>query len=212
MGKKRRAVEPTSLEDGYYWFRNYINLRGGGHADEWQLARIVVGRVQRFGSAGIIDPDCPYLRRALWVRIEPPDAEIPSPTAIRLGSGDRPARESKRDDASAVTTGAAGGRRDRVRFPGDARLDGGVLRPPPGPQGGTGGPGRPADRAGAGMTDQNLAPSAGGEGGAGGFGGDGGRSARFTRYRLPGNKLTLIRAAPANAGLSGVRMPSTVAK
>ena len=56
------------------------------------------------------------------------------------------------------------------------------------------------------MTDQNLAPS------RGGFGGASGRNARFTLYRLRGNKLTLIREAPANAGRSGTSKPFTVAK
>ena len=51
-----------------------------------------------------------------------------------------------------------------------------------------------------------------GEGGGGGLGGVGGRNALFTLYRLRGNRLTLIREAPANAGLSGTNSPSTVAK
>lgn len=62
------------------------------------------------------------------------------------------------------------------------------------------------------MTTQNFMPSVGGEGGAGGFIGVGGRSFGFKRYRLLGNKLTLIREAPANAGRSGVSNPSTTAK
>lgn len=62
------------------------------------------------------------------------------------------------------------------------------------------------------MTGQGFAPSAGGEGGAGGLGGAGGRNARFTRYRLLGNRLTLIREAPANAGRSGTSNPSAAAR
>ncbi len=68
-------VEPPALEDGYYWFRNWINLRSGGHVDVWKLARVVGGRVQRFGSEALIDQDCPYLRHSMWVRIETPDTD-----------------------------------------------------------------------------------------------------------------------------------------
>lgn len=62
------------------------------------------------------------------------------------------------------------------------------------------------------MTGQGFAPSAGGVGGAGGLGGAGGRNARFTRCRLLGNRLTLIREAPANAGRSGTNNPSAAAR
>ncbi len=58
--------------DGFYWFRNWINLPGGGHVGEWKLARVVRGQVQVFGSDAWLDPACPYLRDALWVRAEPP--------------------------------------------------------------------------------------------------------------------------------------------
>ncbi len=75
MEKERVPVEPPALEDGYYWFRNWINLRGGGHVDRWKLARVTGGRVQRLGSEALIDQDCPYLRHALWVRIEPPHTD-----------------------------------------------------------------------------------------------------------------------------------------
>ena len=73
--KKRVPVEPPALEDGYYWFRNWINLRGGGHVDRWKLARVVGGKVQQFGSDALIDQDAPYLRHSMWVRIEPPHAD-----------------------------------------------------------------------------------------------------------------------------------------
>lgn len=75
MEKKRVPVETPALEDGYYFYRNWINLRGGGHVDVWKLARIVGGKVQRLGSDGLIDQDCPYLRHSMWVRIETPDTD-----------------------------------------------------------------------------------------------------------------------------------------
>lgn len=75
MEKRRVPVEPPALEDGFYWFRNWINLRGGGHVDVWKLARVVGGRVQRFGSEALIDQDCPYLRHSMWVRIETPGTD-----------------------------------------------------------------------------------------------------------------------------------------
>ena len=93
VAKKRRAVEPPALDDGYYWYRNFVNLTGGGHVGEWKLARIVRGRVQRVGSAAVIDRGCPYLRNALWVRAEPPSADAADATAItavgRATRGDR---------------------------------------------------------------------------------------------------------------------------
>ena len=61
VGKKRRAVEPIRLEDGDYWFRNFINLTGGRRVDEWTLDQIVAGKVRLAGSEAEIDVDCPYL-------------------------------------------------------------------------------------------------------------------------------------------------------
>jgi len=75
VGKRRVLAEPPALEDGYYWFRNWINLRDGGHVEEWKLARVIGGKVQRLGSDSLIDLGCPYLRHSIWVRIEPPHAE-----------------------------------------------------------------------------------------------------------------------------------------
>ena len=75
VGKKRVPVEPPALDDSYYWFRNFINLRGGGYVDEWKLARVIGGRVQQFGSEAMLDQNCEYLRHSIWVRIEPPHAD-----------------------------------------------------------------------------------------------------------------------------------------
>ena len=61
VGKKRRAVEPIRLEDGDYRFRNFINLTGGRHVDEWTLDQVVAGKVRLAGSEAEIDVDCPYL-------------------------------------------------------------------------------------------------------------------------------------------------------
>lgn len=72
VGKKRNTNEPLVLEDGFYWFRNWINLRGGGHVRRWKLAQVVGGRVRVVGSVSELDQGCPYLRNALWVRAEPP--------------------------------------------------------------------------------------------------------------------------------------------
>ena len=92
MEEKRVPAEPMALEDGYYWFRNWINLRGGGHVDEWKLARIIGGKVQQPGSEATLDLGCPYLRHALWVRAEPPGADA---EAIRLATEGRPRREGR---------------------------------------------------------------------------------------------------------------------
>lgn len=110
MAMKRRAFEPPALPDGFYWYRPFINLRGGGHVDEWKLAQIVGGKVQRPGTELVIDVACPYLRNALWVRAEPPGADA-GETAILLATARRPASRTKRveDDGGA-------GASERVRI------------------------------------------------------------------------------------------------
>ena len=111
MAKKRRAVEPPALDDGYYWYRNFVNLDGGGHVGEWKLARIVRGRVQRVGSAAVIDRGCPYLRDALWVRAEPPATDMGDTTAICHATARRPANR-----AGQVEHDGGGGPGERVRI------------------------------------------------------------------------------------------------
>lgn len=86
MDKERVQAEPPALDDGYYWFRNWINLRGGGHVGVWKMACVVGGKVQRFGSEALLDQTCPYLRHALWVRAEPPDTDA---KAIQLATEGR---------------------------------------------------------------------------------------------------------------------------
>jgi hypothetical protein len=85
----RVPVEPPALEDGYYWFRNWINLRGGCHVDRWKLARVVGGMVQRFGSDALIDQDCPYLRHSMWVRIESPHTDANAVCLLTDGRGQK---------------------------------------------------------------------------------------------------------------------------
>ena len=97
MAKKRRAVEPPALDDGYYWYRNFVNLDGGGHVGEWKLARIISGLVQRPGTESVIDVACPYLRHALWVRAEPPATDAGDTTAITA------VRQATRGDRAVAT-------------------------------------------------------------------------------------------------------------
>jgi len=75
VGTKRNTNEPEGLPDGYYWLKNFVNLRGGGHVRRWKLAEIVGGRVRVVGRASEPDQGCPYLRNAIWVRAEPPAAD-----------------------------------------------------------------------------------------------------------------------------------------
>ena len=101
MTKRRKAIESPALPDGYYWFRNFINLRGGGHVDVWKMARVVGGLVWRVGSEAEWQQDCDYLRDAVWVRIDPPhvdagDAATPTGTAVRPSH--RVARASRDDE------------------------------------------------------------------------------------------------------------------
>lgn len=56
----------TPNKDGYYWFRNWINLDGGGLVDEWKMAKIEGGLVLLVGSNTRMPPDAPYLKRAVW--------------------------------------------------------------------------------------------------------------------------------------------------
>ena len=101
MARKRKAVESPALPDGHYWFKNFINLRGGGHVAEWKLARVVGGKVRLIGSGVEWGQDCEYLRDAVWVRIDPPhveagDTATPTETAVRRGN--RVARVSSDDE------------------------------------------------------------------------------------------------------------------
>lgn len=74
VGHKSHTSAGADLPDGVYWFRNRVNLRGGGHVRRWKIAEVVGGRVRLVGSASDLDQGCPYLRRALWARAEPPAA------------------------------------------------------------------------------------------------------------------------------------------
>jgi len=114
VGTKRVPVEPPALDDGHYWYRNFINLRGGGHVDVWKLARVVGGKVERFGSDALLDQHCPYLRHSMWVRVEPPDADANAVCLLTNGSrrkrvsalvapdGDWPASERARKVAEGI--------------------------------------------------------------------------------------------------------------
>lgn len=92
MGKKRRSAGRTLLPDGFYWLRNFISLRGGGHVDEWKVAEIVGGKVRLIGVTTEWEQGCDYLRNAIWVRVEPPPSVAGGTSAIRTGS------EPGRDD------------------------------------------------------------------------------------------------------------------
>ena len=101
MAKKRSKVEPPALPDGHYWFKNFINLRGGGHVAEWKLARVVGGKVWRVGSGAEWGQDCGYLRNAVWVRIDPPHVEAGDSGATSLATQVRPSHRvarASRDD------------------------------------------------------------------------------------------------------------------
>jgi hypothetical protein len=102
VGRKRRIREQAVLPDGYYWFKSFINLDGGGHVDEWKLAQIVVGKFRRIGSTAEWEQGCDYLRNALWVRLDPPPSEAGDTTAIRtateLRRDARVGRASRDDD------------------------------------------------------------------------------------------------------------------
>lgn len=89
MGRKRRSVDPGRLPDGHYWFRNFLDLRGGGHVDEWRMAEVVGGKVRQIGVAAEWEQDCEYLRHAIWVRAEPPPVEGSDSGAVRVDTGVR---------------------------------------------------------------------------------------------------------------------------
>ena len=106
MARKRKAVESPALPDGHYWFKNFINLRGGGHVDVWKMARVVGGKVWRVGSGAEWEQDCGYLRNAVWVRIDPPHAEGGDSGATSLATQVRPCHRiarASRDDEDRLT-------------------------------------------------------------------------------------------------------------
>lgn len=98
VGKKRRAAERTVLPDGCYWFKNFIDLPGGGHVGEWKVAEIVGGKFRQIGVTAEWEQDCDYLRNAVWVRVEPPHVEGSDGRAIRVEIGVRPSRQAARDN------------------------------------------------------------------------------------------------------------------
>lgn len=118
MGKKQQAAERAVLPDGYYWFRNYINLDGGGHVDEWKVAQIVGGKVRLMGITVPWEQDCDYLRNALWVRVEPPQVEGSDSGAVQVETGVRPSRRAARDNRDDEHR-----LRERVRFVAEGIVD-----------------------------------------------------------------------------------------
>ena len=87
MGRKRRARQQAALlPDGYYWFKDFLNLPGGGYGREWKLAQIAGGKFRQVGVAAEWQQDCDYLRDALWVKLVPPPPEAGDTTAIRTAS------------------------------------------------------------------------------------------------------------------------------
>ena len=90
------------LPDGYYWFKDYLNLPGGGYGQDWKLARIVGGRFRQIGVTAEWEQDCDYLRDALWVKLDPPPPEAGDTTAVRtageLRRDARVGRASRDDD------------------------------------------------------------------------------------------------------------------
>lgn len=116
MEKKREPVEPPALDDGYYWYRNWISLRGGGHVDEWKLARVIGGKVQRLGSEALIDQDCPYLRHSMWVRVEPPNADANALCLLTAG-------RRRKDSPALVTVDDTRPASERVRAVAEGIVD-----------------------------------------------------------------------------------------
>lgn len=118
VGKKRRAAEREVFPDGHYWYRNWINLDGGGHVDEWKMAEIVGGKVKLIGVTAEWEQHCDFLRNALWVRIDPPPTELGettgTPTETEVRRGNRVAPVS-RDDEHRL--------RERVRFLAEGIVD-----------------------------------------------------------------------------------------
>ncbi len=98
VGEKRRAAERAVLPDGYYWYRNFINLDGGGHVDEWKMARIVGGKFRQIGVTAEWEQDCEYLWNALWVRVEPPHVEGGDSRDVQVATGVRPSRRAAPDN------------------------------------------------------------------------------------------------------------------
>ncbi len=90
------------MTDGCYWFKDFLNLPGGGYGHDWKLAQIVGGMFRQVGVAAEWKQDCDYLRDALWVRLDPPPPEAGDTTAIRtaneLRRDARVGRDRRADD------------------------------------------------------------------------------------------------------------------
>lgn len=118
VGKRRRAAEPGGLDDGHYWFRNFIDLPGGGHVGEWKMAEIVGGKVRQIGATAEWEQECEYLRHATWVRAEPPQVEGGDGGAVCMDTGVRRGNHiarANRDDERRLE--------ERVRFVAEGVVD-----------------------------------------------------------------------------------------
>ena len=102
MGRKRQSAERTVLPDGHYWYKDFLNLPGGGYSRDWKLAEIIDGKFRQIGLKAVWEQDCGYLKNALWVRIDPPPPQAGETTAICTGGkirrDDRVARVSRDDE------------------------------------------------------------------------------------------------------------------
>lgn len=80
MRKKRKQVDQPVVPEGWVWVRLFVKLRGGHYHHEWEIARVVDGKVQLWGFQSSIPITAPILQNALWRGpVQPPPLEEPLP-------------------------------------------------------------------------------------------------------------------------------------
>ena len=115
MGKKRWATEHVVLPDGCYWYHPFVDKCDGWHLVEWRLAEIVGGKFRQIGVSAVWELDCDYLRKALWLRIEPPSQDAGASEGIgsvavarqghRVPTGNRDDEQRLRERIAIVAEG-----------------------------------------------------------------------------------------------------------
>lgn len=84
MSRKRKRQTPV-LTNGWYWYRLFVNLRGGCYHYRWQPALVEDGGIRLWGTDAPIPLDAPILKNALWSGpIEPPPLDDEHRTALAL--------------------------------------------------------------------------------------------------------------------------------
>lgn len=85
MRKKKQNGEQPILQDGWFWVKLFVPLKGGHYHHSWEPARVEAGKVRLFRSGTPVPLDAPILKNALWSGpIQQPPLDDEHRTALAL--------------------------------------------------------------------------------------------------------------------------------